>query len=198
MPALRIVEAFNEMAGPKLEAVRIRDLRGGVRQDEYRSTSGMGFGFLDTSLVLQLVEIRIAATIGVPLNHQEPTNILHDAPGKEYRPHYDFVDPNAAAHLDELSKAGQRTVTFLIYLNDDFEGGETEFSRLDFRFRGAPGDALVFWNTAPDGTPEKNSLHAGLAPKWRDVAVLQIGAGEPAAVDLILISATPLRQPSSP
>lgn len=166
----QVCEWLVAMARPKLEAVRIRDPRGGARQDEYRSNSGMGFGFLDTSLVLQLVQVRIAATIGVPLNHQEPTNILHYAPGEEYRPHYDFVDPNIAANLDELSKAGQRTVTFLIYLNDDFEGGETEFPRLDFRFRGAPGDALVFWNVAPDGTPEKSSLHAGLAPtrgeKW--------------------------------
>ena len=165
-----VCEWLVNRAKPKLEAVRIRDPRGGVRQDEYRTNSGMGFGFLDTDLVLQLVQLRIAATIGVPLNHQEPTNILHYLPGEEYRPHYDFVDPNAAAHIDELKKAGQRTVTFLIYLNDDFDGGETDFPKLDFRFRGAPGDALVFWNIAPDGTPEKNSLHAGLAPargeKW--------------------------------
>lgn len=157
-------------ARPRLEQVRIRDPELGARQDSYRSNTGMGFGFLDTDLVLQLVQTRIALTIDVPLNHQEPTNILHYEPGQEYKPHFDFVDPNGAANLEQLKNAGQRTVTFLIYLNDSFEGGETDFPRLGFRFKGAPGDALVFWNVSPEGKPETQSLHAGLAPisgeKW--------------------------------
>ena len=55
---------------------------------------------------------------------------------------------------------GQRTVTFLIYLNDDYEGGATTFPRLDWSFKGKAGDALAFWNVT-DGHPDTRTLHAG-------------------------------------
>ena len=60
--------------------------------------------------------------------------------------------------------------TFLIYLNDDYEGGETDFPMLSWRYRGRKGDALVFWNVSPQGHVERKLLHAGLPPtsgeKW--------------------------------
>ena len=82
----------------------------------------------------------------------------------------DFIDP-AEPHFTELVRQqGQRLVTALIYLNDGFEGGETDFPRLNWRFKGAAGDALIFWNVTASGALEKASLHAGLPPtrgeKW--------------------------------
>ena len=58
----------------------------------------------------------------------------------------------------------------MVYLSEDFEGGETDFPELGFRYRGEKGDALLFWNVTPDGLPDAKTLHAGLAPtrgeKW--------------------------------
>jgi hypothetical protein len=66
--------------------------------------------------------------------------------------------------------SGQRATTVLIYLNEGYEGGETEFPELDWRFKGKPGDALVFWNLTPAGEPDQRTQHAGLPPtsgeKW--------------------------------
>jgi hypothetical protein len=58
----------------------------------------------------------------------------------------------------------------LIYLNDDFDGGETNFPLINRRFKGRKGDALFFRNVNDAGAPDIRTLHAGLAPtrgeKW--------------------------------
>ena len=159
-----------ERARPSLEAARvIHAEEGGAKVDSIRTNTGMGFSLIDTDLVMQLTQARIAAAIGVPMSHQEPTNILHYEPGQEYRPHYDFVDPGVAHFQQQLMTVGQRTVTFLIYLNDDYQDGATAFPRLDWSFKGKAGDAIAFWNLT-DGKPDTRTLHAGTPPvggiKW--------------------------------
>lgn len=159
-----------ERARPSLEAARvIHAEEGGAKVDSIRTNTGMGFSLIDTDLVMQLTQARIAAAIGVPMSHQEPTNILHYEPGQEYRPHYDFVDPGVAHFQQQLMTVGQRTVTFLIYLNDDYHDGATAFPRLDWSFKGKAGDAIAFWNLT-DGKPDTRTLHAGTPPdggiKW--------------------------------
>jgi hypothetical protein len=150
-----------DRASPQLDAARVKNAHaGGANVDALRTNTGMGFSLTDTDLVLQLAHARIAAAIGAPAAHQEPTNILHYAPGQEYRPHFDFIDPGVAHFARELQTQGQRTVTFLIYLNDDYEGGETTFPRLGWSYKGRTGDALAFWNLT-NGTPDPRTLHAG-------------------------------------
>jgi len=154
----------------KLDAARVQDpATGEVRQMDVRTNSGTGFSLVESDLLLQMVNARVGAAIGVPLSHQEPTNVLHYAPGEEYRAHYDYFT-QAEPHVGDLQVAGQRTVTVLIYLNDDYEGGETDFPELGWRYKGSTGDALMFWNTTPEGEPDPRTLHAGLPPtrgeKW--------------------------------
>jgi len=136
-----------------------------------RSNTVAGSHALQPDLVMQLVNLRIAAAIGVPLAQQEPTNILHYARGEQYVPHFDFfTEAEEAGFAHELRTIGQRICTVLVYLNDGYEGGETDFPRLDWRFKGKPGDALIFWNLSADGQRELMSLHAGLpvtkGEKW--------------------------------
>jgi hypothetical protein len=61
-------------------------------------------------------------------------------------------------------------VTLVTYLNDDFTGAATSFPTLNIQFRGGVGDAIVFANVHPDGTPDRTTAHAGLPPdsgrKW--------------------------------
>ena len=43
-----------------------------------------------------------------------------------------------------MRRFGQRIATFLIFLNEDFEGGETDFPKAGISHRRRKGDAL-FW-----------------------------------------------------
>lgn len=160
-----------ERSRSRLEAARVKNPeKGGATIEFNRSNTGTGFSVLESDLVLELANARVAAATGLGRSQQEATNVLHYDPGQEFQPHFDFIDPAEPRLRHEVQQAGQRVLTALIYLNEDFEGGETEFPRLDWRFKGATGDALLFWNVTPHGGLEPNSLHAGLPPtsgeKW--------------------------------
>jgi prolyl 4-hydroxylase len=131
-----------------------------------RSNSAFEFGLLNCDVVVLLARLRIAATIGVPVGALENSQILHYGVGQRFAPHFDYLDPA----LPDVAERGQRIVTFLIYLNDDFGGGETDFPRLGLRHKGRAGDALYFGNLDPAGAPDPRTLHAGLPPtsgeKW--------------------------------
>lgn len=126
---------------------------------------------LRSDVVGALVRARISAALDMPTACFEPTQMLRYRPGQEFAPHFDFVAPGDFTAYD-TGKAyeGQRIVTFLVYLNDDFEGGETAFPRADLKVRGKTGEAVFFANVGLDQKPDKSSLHAGLPPtrgeKW--------------------------------
>ncbi|RZJ86304.1 MAG: hypothetical protein EON88_24920, partial [Brevundimonas sp.] len=124
----------------RLDALRVYDAAGGgVRTDEIRTSRGTGFGLLDTDLVISIVRARMAAACGLALAQFEPPNVLNYQVGQQYRPHYDYIDPEAPALAETLARQGQRTATFLLYLNDDYEGGETAFPELDWSFKARAG-----------------------------------------------------------
>lgn len=154
-----------QRAQPKLQAAQLKDAaRVGSQHANYRTNSGAGFSLIESDLIMQMVNARVADAVGVPLSNQEPTNILNYQKGEEYKPHFDFITASDTNAL-ELANAGQRVATVLIYLNDGYEGGETEFPNLKWKFKGKPGDALVFWNVSEDGEPDRKSLHAGTPVK---------------------------------
>ena len=131
-----------------------------------RSNSALELGVVETDVVVLLTRSRIAATIGVPPQALETSQILNYQPGEQFARHLDALDPALA----EVAANGQRIVTFLVYLSDDFRDGETDFPRLGLRHRGATGDALYFANLDAGGLPDRRTLHAGLPPshgeKW--------------------------------
>jgi prolyl 4-hydroxylase len=147
-------------------------LTGEAATDEggYRTHSAYAFNFVDCDVVLLMARARIAANIGVPLGSLEVSQILHYRIGESFGLHWDFLKPDVPKEANEIAAKGQRIVTFLIYLNGGFEGGETDFPRLGVRFRGEPGDALYFANVDGAGEPDPRTLHAGLPPfegeKW--------------------------------
>src|SRR4029453_5716558 len=101
----------------------------------------------------------------------EGPTVLHYSPGEQIQNHFDFVDPKSTSdYAGEMARNGQRMITFLIYLNDDYEGGETAFPELGFSHRGRRGDGLFFVNAHPDLAPDLRMLHAGRATtrgeKW--------------------------------
>jgi hypothetical protein len=153
------------------EAAMINDpVTGLARPDPMRSNAVARFGLSQIDVVMLLVQTRISAATGLPAVHMEAPNVLSYSPGQEFLPHYDFFNPASSQFACEIDTLGQRSATFLVYLNEDFSGGETDFPRAGRRYRGRTGDALVFMNVRDDGSPDVESLHAGLPPtrgrKW--------------------------------
>jgi len=117
-----------------------------------RTSDQTMFGVHGEDLVVAALNRRIAALSGTSPEQGEPLQLLRYRPGGEYR-----------AHMDALpAEANQRIVTVLVYLSDDYAGGETRFTRTGLSFRGRTGDALLFRNVTPDGQADPMALHAGL------------------------------------
>jgi prolyl 4-hydroxylase len=137
---------------------------------EIRTNSWAQFDLMGAELIHLLVQLRMEAACGLPLHCMEATAILHYSVGEQISNHYDFVDPQLTDYEQELAKNGQRVLTFLIYLNDDYEGGGTEFPRLGLTHRGTKGEGLFFVNAHENGEPDTRTLHAGKPPtqgeKW--------------------------------
>ena len=135
-----------------------------------RTNRATSFGFTDTSVLLALVQTRIAASMQVSLRQLEAAAVLHYSEGEQIRNHYDFIDPGAPRYAEQIARRGDRVVTFLTYLNDNYEGGETEFPELGLRHRGTQGEGLYFVNVDAEGKPALKTLHAGRPPlageKW--------------------------------
>jgi prolyl 4-hydroxylase len=135
-----------------------------------RTNTAAGFNLMETDLVHLMVQTRISAASGLPLSNMEGATVLHYDVGEEIRNHYDFVDPSIPGYAEHVRTRGERIMTFLVYLNDDYGGGETEFPRLGIIHKGRRGEGLYFVNALPGGEPDRRSWHAGRPPasgeKW--------------------------------
>ena len=191
-PRIRVVKGFATPAECAWLICRARErLRlapvfdpatGKQTHDDTRNNSAVEFQVTDMDLVVELIRARIGRAINLPVPLFEPTQVLHYAVGQRFAPHHDFLDPANPGYRETL-RFGQRIATFLLYLNEGFEGGATEFPTARVSFRGATGDALFFANVDRQGQPDPATLHAGVAPtsgeKWLLSQWIRDRAGQP-------------------
>jgi hypothetical protein len=139
---------------------------------ETRTNREMSFTIFNADVVLSLIRDRISAASGAPVSHFEIAKLLHYSPGEQFALHADFVEAKTPDLARELAARGQRCATFLIYLNDGYEGGATQFPRLSWQYRCGRGDALLFSNVDANGAPDYDTIHAGMPPTSGDKWVL--------------------------
>ncbi len=158
------------IAAPLLQRAEVNDALGQAQVHSMRTNSHARFGLTNTDVLGVLAARRVSQVIGEPFENQEDTMVLRYLPGEAYDDHYDFVDPRVPQFQRELALQGQRVATVLIYLNEEYTSGETEFPALGWRYRGAQGDALAWRNVTAAGQPDMRTLHAGRPPasgeKW--------------------------------
>lgn len=119
--------------------------------DPIRTSDGSAIHWLIEDPATHAINRRIAAISHTSVEQGEPLQILRYRPGQQYRPHHDWLPP-----------PNRRLITTLVYLNDDYEGGETAFVRTGLKLKGRKGDAIVFVSALPDGSLDPLSEHAGL------------------------------------
>ncbi len=144
-----------EATGDRFEPSMVYDSNRQLVRDEIRTSDGSTIHWLIEDPAIVALNRRIAAISGSEYEHGEALALLRYSPGQEYRPHFDYVK----------SAANRRLMTALIYLNEDYEGGETEFVRTGLKVKGGTGDVILFRNEGADGAPNPLSEHAGLPIK---------------------------------
>ncbi len=138
--------------------------------DHMRTNSAAGFDLMTADLVQVALQYRMATSVGLPIDNMEGPTVLHYEVGEEITNHYDFLNPRSPNYQDEISKRGERIITFLVYLNDDYGGGKTAFPKLGIVHKGKRREGLLFVNALPSGPPDLRMVHAGTPPtsgeKW--------------------------------
>jgi prolyl 4-hydroxylase len=85
--------------------------------------------------------------------------------GQYYKKHCDFFDPWSKEHKVYCEWMGQRTWTFMLYLNDVYNGGETYFKHLKLKIKPKQGMAVIWNNLYRNGLPNGKTLHEALPPE---------------------------------
>ena len=111
---------------------------------------------------IKYVDEKIALALGIRLPYSEPIQAQRYAIGQEFKAHHDYFPPNTEMYEKFAGKLGQRTWTFMIYLNSTPRGGGTHFLHLGHTFYPKQGTAVIWNNLLPDGTPNRNTLHHGM------------------------------------
>nr|XP_043616920.1 probable prolyl 4-hydroxylase 9 isoform X2 [Erigeron canadensis] len=151
-----------------------------------RTSSGMFISSSeDKTGILDQIEKKIERATMIPRGHGEAFNVLRYEIGQRYNSHYDAFNPTEYG-----PQKSQRIASFLLYLSDVEEGGETMFpfengentaSNYDFKkciglkVKPRKGDGLLFYSLYPNGTIDPTSLHGScpvikgqkwVATKW--------------------------------
>ncbi len=166
-------DALIAAAKPRLaRSLTVATKTGGEELNVDRTSNGMFFK-RDENEVVKTVEHRLAVLADWPVENGEGLQVLHYRPGAEYKPHYDYFDPNEPGTPTILKRGGQRVATIIMYLSEPEKGGATVFPDVQFDVAPKRGNAVFFsYNRAH---PSSKSLHGGapvikgekwIATKW--------------------------------
>jgi prolyl 4-hydroxylase len=166
-------DALIDAARPRLaRSLTVQTATGGEEVNADRTSQGMFFDRGESPL-LRTIEERIARLLRWPLERGEGIQVLHYRPGAEYKPHYDYFDPDQPGTPTILKRGGQRVGTLVIYLNNPEAGGGTTFPDVGLEVAPRKGSAVFFNYDRPH--PATRSLHGGapvlagdkwVATKW--------------------------------
>ena len=144
-----------QATGNAFEPSMVFDSNRRLVRDEIRTSDGATIHWLIEDPAISALNRRISMVSETAYENGEALALLRYSPGQEYRPHFDFVS----------GAANRRLKTALVYLNDDYEGGETQFVQTGLAVKGAAGDVILFSNEGAGGGPNPLSEHAGLPLK---------------------------------
>lgn len=166
-------DALIAAAEPRMaRSLTVATRTGGEEVNDDRTSDGMFFQRAENDVVSRL-EARIARLVRWPVENGEGLQVLHYRPGAEYKPHYDYFDPDEPGTPTILRRGGQRVGTLVIYLNDPEAGGGTTFPDVQLEVAPRRGNAVFFSYDRPH--PSTRTLHGGapvisgekwIATKW--------------------------------
>jgi prolyl 4-hydroxylase len=165
--------ALIEMAKPRLaRSLTVDTKSGGEEVNADRTSNGMFFQRGESELIRR-IEARIALLVNWPEENGEGLQVLHYLPGTQYKPHYDYFDPQEPGTPTILQRGGQRVGTLIMYLGEPEKGGGTSFPDVHLEVAPKRGNAVFF--SYDRAHPSTRTLHGGtpvlagekwIATKW--------------------------------
>ncbi len=150
----------------KLLAIVNKQLRpstiSGDANDRYFRTSSTCDLIYTNDSFVEEIDQRIAKTLGISLAYSEPIQAQKYQASQQFKAHTDYFTPHTEEYKQYASRQGNRTWTFMVYLNEGVEGGGTGFVEIDTIFYPTLGMAVIWNNLYPDGTPNPYTLHSGM------------------------------------
>ena len=104
-------------------------------------------------IIFKFIYEKVADLLDLPQSYIEDLQCVRYTKGQEFKVHFDTL---------YTSDLNSRFHTLLLYLNDDFSGGETFFPEVDMKIRPKTGRLLHFINKKQTGERILYSAHAGL------------------------------------
>ena len=175
--------AFSKNKGMAESMVWSYDSQSGNQLDvSHRKSKQTWIGDEDHPVGMKLARISEYLT-GIPMDHQEALQVaMYERQGK-FNEHYDACVDKDPEYCNKMNAgSGERRSTLLVYLNDEFTGGETEFVNVGIKIKPERGKGILFWNTYDDETVIDDSKHRGnpvingekwIATKWSHQKVWQ-------------------------
>lgn len=131
-----------------------------ITEDKEYRTSSTYCLLLDKNDIYKTLDDKINRLMGIDSKLGEVAQVQKYDVGEQFKAHTDYFE-NVDYNKNHLSRGGQRTWTFMVYLNDVEEGGETNFPKLEIEFKPTKGMALI-WSNLINGEKENEySLHQG-------------------------------------
>lgn len=113
----------------------------------------------NNSFIVTLIKDKISKNLQIDIKRIETLQGVRYNSGQYFLPHRDAYDGTIKQNL--AVESGNRIWSFLIYLNDDYEGGETGFPLLNLNIKPKKGMALMWHNVKENGDLLHESLHEG-------------------------------------
>ena len=129
--------------------------------NDFRTSSTCDLVYIDHPLV-QEISIRCGRRLGINPTYSEGIQVQRYEVGQYFKAHMDYFEPHSEDYEKYALNRGNRTWTFMVYLNETTKGGGTDFPELGQTFYPKIGMALAWNNLFADGTPNPATIHAGL------------------------------------
>jgi prolyl 4-hydroxylase len=113
------------------------------------------------SPVALAIDAKICKAMGIRAEYGEAIQAQRYDVGEQFKPHWDFFTPSGTDYQRFAGVRGNRTWTFMVYLNDGMEGGDTRFTEIGYAVTPKAGMALLWSNLHPDGSPNLATKHCG-------------------------------------
>ena len=113
----------------------------------------------EANKAVQALEEKLFRVSGIDPKHGEPVQGQRYAVGQEFKAHTDYFEPSGEGYQEYCKVAGQRTWTFMIYLNNVEGGGSTSFKAVGQEFQPEQGKLLAWNNRRPDKRVNPNTMH---------------------------------------